>query len=228
MGQQGELIWGGLPSTSSACPTEPLDLLDSSQRTAAKALRVLLGSGVPLAHSQLRAKLGGAEDHASKCIFELAVLSLVEQGIVVRHGIGNWALLRVPDAQVRRAEALAFSEFDAGDDSRLLLALQQLAPRQQCAVVSPALPLLRRPHGSSPRSEGSGPRMRVPRGIEKASGRQGRSKRTAGSLSGGGDDLAAQLQLKKMRLSGGSSGAFLLAGSLSCSPHAAAPMQLSP
>lgn len=190
---------------------------------ASRALRVLLGSDSVLLHAQLRlAVLGrgeaadGAAASRSKCLLELAVAGLVEQGLVVRQGYGPFANLSVPDVALPKAEALAYSEFpDEGHLANLHSGRGGGgAPHHRLLASAhrPASCLTRLRRHSSPR-QFSG-RMS---GIEKAAGR--RSKRSVG------DDLSSQMA-KKMRMgeNGGGGGN----AALSSSPFSGGCMAMSP
>ena len=60
-----------------------------------------------------RADLAALPPGCSKCLFELAVLSLNEQGLLSRHGFGgcSTALYAVAEAARGRAEEIAYRDF---------------------------------------------------------------------------------------------------------------------
>lgn len=141
-------------------------------------------------------------DANSKCMFELAVWSLVEQGVLSRQGAGGRALYTVLPSALEHAQDIAFREFP-GDDLALLHTLRELQ-RVPCMAIAASSsgapgPLQPRRHSHSPRGSstaGTAVRLGVVRGVEKASARG----RSCGGKRSFGDDISAQL-LKKARLS---------------------------
>lgn len=171
---------------------------------AARALRVLLGAEHWLPLSCLRlAVLGSTHDSRSKCLLELAVASLCDQGLVLRQGYGPLAALSVPDAALSKAEALAYSEFP--DEGQLPLYSSSLAAAQHRGGGGLVAAAHHRPGSclriarrlSSPRQFGHRPMA----GIEKASARRLGGKRSSGSS----EDIMQQMQ-KKMRMQDGGGG----------------------
>lgn len=185
-------------------PADRPDTYDAAelQELQSRALRVLLGADSLLLPLQLRQIVLGSRSidessSRSKCLLELAVASLIEQGLVVRQGYGPFAALSVPDAALPKAEALAYSDFP--DEGQLPLyggaaaaaglaggGAQHMHPHQ-----CPPARLNRLRRHSSPRQFGS--RMA---GVEKA-GSVRRGKRSIAEDMGG-----LQLQ-KKVRLPNG-------------------------
>jgi hypothetical protein len=81
-----------------AAPAAQVDPQELSE-LAARALRVLLGAEHWLPLSCLRlAVLGSTHDSRSKCLLELAVASLCDQGLVLRQGYGPLAALSVSES----------------------------------------------------------------------------------------------------------------------------------
>lgn len=68
----------------------------------------------------------------SKCLFELAVLSLSDQGLISRHGFGgcNTALYSIPEGSRRTAESVAYQDFP--DDNRFVYTASRVAARVPC------------------------------------------------------------------------------------------------
>ncbi|KAL4545711.1 hypothetical protein Ndes2526B_g00362 [Nannochloris sp. 'desiccata'] len=126
-----------------------------------KMLRIMLGdsNNQPIIQSTLRSKaLAGAESDLSKYVIELALLSLVDQGLLNRHGYGNFALYTIPQDALHEATKLAYLEFST-EDSAIYSSQQhlQLNQQQQPPILGyvPPLPITAPPcsiyHPASPR-----------------------------------------------------------------------------
>lgn len=187
---------------------------------ASRVLREVLCSssdGGPALQSHLRSRILGAGEphHSRKCAFELSLLSLVDQGLLIRHGYGPWALYTVAEGTAAAAERLAYTEYQCLEQGGGLVVAR---PPADGARQAPLHLPCGAPHGTrrltSPRSQGAA-RMR---GVERplSAGRQ-RVKRGSPwcetlPSSSSGDDLHLSLR-KKLRMDAAA---------------AAAPMQLSP
>ena len=78
-------------------------VLDGTQQTHGHLKRVALGS--------LQSDLKGQRGHV-KGIFDIAVVSLLEEGLMVRYGSGNWSRYGVPAEMVVNARGLAYQGFE--------------------------------------------------------------------------------------------------------------------
>jgi hypothetical protein len=122
------------------------------------------------------------------------VLTLVEQRVLLRHGLGNWALYTVPEEVAAYAHALAFHDFPSAEEDPAGAQLISLTQRVHPARSPCGPPPTRR--NPSPRQRGGG------RGIggERAPAARPRSARKRAGAGGDAADVAAALQ-KKMRFS---------------------------
>ena len=103
-------VWAGLTGPDSVIPV------------MARVLRMLLNTeGQPMHHHALKSAamsgFDGRVNTRTKCLVDVAVMKLVEQGLVHRHGIGNWAVYMIPGHAVMKARAFAFAEFAGIEDS---------------------------------------------------------------------------------------------------------------
>ncbi len=67
----------------------------------------------------------------SKCAVDLALLSLVDQGLLSRHGYGNFALYQIPQDAVHEATELAYLEFSTEESIPYSTQQQQQQHQQQ-------------------------------------------------------------------------------------------------
>ena len=94
--------------------------LDAVNAAVSKVLRIVLHANQAVAHHELKSAMmaGGVEERSvrSKCLLDVALLTLLDHGLLYRHGYGNWGLYTVPAEAMRDATRIAFAEFPGEDD----------------------------------------------------------------------------------------------------------------
>lgn len=94
--------------------------LDAVNVAVSKVLRIVLNANQAVAHHELKSAMtaGGVEERSmrSKCLLDVALLTLLDHGLLYRHGYGNWGLYTVPAEAMRDATRIAFAEFPGEDE----------------------------------------------------------------------------------------------------------------
>eukprot|EP00890_Picochlorum_soloecismus_P003759 jgi/Picsp_1/4384/NSC_01890-R1_---NA--- len=93
--------------------------LDAVNAAVSKVLRIVLHANQAVAHHELKSAMmaGGVEERSmrNKCLLDVALLTLLDHGLLYRHGYGNWGLYSVPAEAMRDATRIAFAEFPGED-----------------------------------------------------------------------------------------------------------------
>lgn len=90
----------------------------------AKLLRVLLNAHCHgLAHYMLKKMVndGGDVQRMHKGVFEVALATLVDRGLVCWHGVGNWAQYTIPGHKKNEAIKMAYADFGGEVDVDIVL-----------------------------------------------------------------------------------------------------------
>jgi len=94
--------------------------LDAVNSAVSKVLRIVLHANQAVAHHELKAAMmaGGVEERLmrNKCLLDVALLTLLDHGLLRRHGYGNWGLYTVPAEAMGDATKIAFEEFPGEDE----------------------------------------------------------------------------------------------------------------